>query len=235
MVNIVADGAKGDKGGDGFNFGTPAGTGIGGNNANCNFWDDDCAQVGGPGGPGLQGGEGGTGGPGGHGGTIDVELNSFSTVISFSAKGGIAGDGGPGGKGQDGDKGGKGGNGEDCEFGRHGGTGGPGGNSGIGGQGGPGGNGGSITVRAKNITFGPQPQIDYSAGAGGKAGLAGAPGGSGPPGDDGSTTGSFSSSSDCEDMGAVPQWGPVGVIPFPATRGNGASGQIGQGGVLQIS
>lgn len=235
MANIVADGTKGNNGSAGFDFSAAAGPGINGNNANCNWIDDDCAQVGGTGGPGLQGGEGGTGGPGGHGGTIDVEVNSFSTLISFSAKGGAGGDGGRGGKGQDGGKGGRGGNGEDCELGRHGGSGGPGGLAGTGGRGGPGGNGGFITVRARNITFGPQPQIDFSAGAGGRAGDVGAPGQPGAPGDDGSTTGVFSTSSDCENMGPVPQWGSPGGYPNPPDRGNGDSGSKGQGGLLQIS
>jgi len=136
MPNIIADGANGNAGGTGFDFNVAAGPGINGNNANCDFWDDDCAQVGGPGGPGVQGGEGGPGGPGAHGGTIDIEVDSFSTLIKASATGGKGGDGGKGGKGQDGGKGGRGGNGEDCELGRHGGNGGPGGNGGVGGPGG---------------------------------------------------------------------------------------------------
>lgn len=62
MPNINADGAKGIAGGQGFDFVNPAGTGISGDDAHCDFWDDDCATIGGQGGPGVQGGEGGPGG-----------------------------------------------------------------------------------------------------------------------------------------------------------------------------
>ena len=235
MPNIIADGAAGDNGSAGFDFTNPAGTGINGNNANCNFWDDDCAQLGGPGGPGVQGGEGGPGGPGAHGGTIIIEVTAFDPTLTLSAKGGKGGDGGRGGKGQDGGKGGSGGNGEDCELGRHGGNGGPGGNAGIGGLGGQGGNGGTILVTAKSIMSTATPQIDFSAGAGGRGGDPGTPGSAGPPGNDGTTTGSFSTSSDCEDMGPVPQWGSVGVTPPFSTRGNGPPGTPGTGKVTQIA
>jgi len=234
MPNIVADGADGKDGGGGFSYTSPAGAGIKGNDANCNWIDDDCAQVGGPGGPGVQGGEGGPGGPGGHGGTLDIEVESFSVLITLSAKGGAGGNGGAGGKGQDGGKGGSGGNGNDCELGRHGGNGGPGGNGGVGGQGGPGGNGGTISIRAHHFEDGGQPPANASAGAGGRGGDPGTPGQPGAPGDDGATTGVFSTSSDCEDMGPVPQWGAPGVIPSPATRGNGPSGKLGVAVAHQI-
>ncbi len=170
MPNIIADGARGVDGGAGFDFNSPAGNGINGNMANCNWLDDDCAQSGGTGGPGLPGGEGGPGGPAAHGGFIDIEVNSFSALITLSAKGGAGGNGGRGGKGQDGGKGGKGGDGDDCEWGRHGGNGGPGGAGGIGGPGGPGGNGGTIVVRTKNVADGGQPVITPDAGAGGRGG-----------------------------------------------------------------
>lgn len=235
MPNIVADGPHGGTGGAGFDFNTPAGSGINGNGANCNFWDDDCAQVGGPGGGGIQGGQGGPGGPGGHGGAIDIEVNSYSVTIKLTAKGGNGGDGGHGGKGQDGGKGGNGGNGNDCEWGRHGGNGGPGGAAGIGGPGGPGGNGGTIVVRAKNIADGGLATMNIDAGKGGRGGDPGTPGAGGPPGDDGSTTGSFSASSDCENMGPVPQWGMVGGYPSPAALGNGPSGAMGTSQLLQIA
>lgn len=235
MPNIIADGAAGGSGGQGFDFNAPAGGGINGNNANCNWIDDDCAQVGGPGGPGVQGGHGGPGGPGAHGGTMDIEVNSFSALLTFSAKGGPGGKGGNGGKGQDGGKGGKGGNGEDCELGRHGGNGGPGGNGGIGGQGGLGGNGGVIVVRTKNIADGNQSSMNVAAGGGGQGGDPGAPGLPGAPGDDGSTTGVFSTSSDCETMGPVPQWGAPGNTPSPSSLGNGANGAPGTAQLLQIA
>lgn len=235
MPNIIADGAAGPNGGQGFDFNNAAGTGINGNNANCNWIDDDCAQVGGPGGPGVQGGQGGPGGPGAHGGTIDIEVNSFSVLITLSAKGGTGGKGGKGGKGQDGGKGGKGGNGEDCELGRHGGNGGPGGNGGVGGLGGQGGNGGTIVVRARNVADGNQASMRVDAGGGGQGGDPGAPGQPGAPGDDGSTTGVFSTSSDCENMGPVPQWGAPGTNPSPPSLGNGPNGSQGTAQLLQIA
>lgn len=51
MPNLIADGAAGTNGTAGFDFNIPAGKGVDGAMANCNWWDDDCAQVGGPGGP----------------------------------------------------------------------------------------------------------------------------------------------------------------------------------------
>jgi hypothetical protein len=169
-----------------------------------------------------------------HGGTLDIEVTSFSTLIKASAKGGKGGDGGIGGKGQDGGKGGNGGNGDDCEWGQHGGSGGPGGNAGLGGLGGEGGNGGVIVVRTKNIADGGQASLDISAGPGGRGGGPGTPGLPGSPGDDGSTTGYFAASSDCKDMGTVPQWGATGVTPNPPSLGNGRSGNPGNGQFLQI-
>lgn len=235
MPTIKADGLTGEVGGGGFNFTTPAGKGIDGQNANCNWIDDDCAQVGGAGAPGVQGGQGGPGGPGGHGGVLDIEVESFSTLVTLSANGGDGGKGGSGGKGQDGGKGGKGGNGEDCELGRHGGNGGAGGAGGVGGQGGQGGNGGVITVRFRTLADGGQATIDVRAGFGGRGGDPGAPGLPGAPGDDGSTTGVFSTSGDCEDMGPVPAWGATGGIPAPASLGNGPSGVRGTGQFVQIT
>lgn len=234
MPNLIADGAEGGPGVPGFDFNVPAGKGIDGNTANCNFWDDDCAQTGGPGSPGVQGGHGGPGAHGAHGGTLDIEVNSYSALIKASARGGKGGDGGRGGKGQDGGKGGRGGNGDDCEWGRHGGNGGPAGNAGIGGLGGNGGNGGTIIVRTKVIADGGQATIEPNAGVSGRGGDPGTPGQPGPPGDDGSTTGVFSSSSDCPDMGAVPQWGTPSGTPNPPTLGNGSSGKQGVGQLLQI-
>jgi hypothetical protein len=234
MPQIIADGAVGAEGAAGFDFNSAAAGGIPGNNANCNWIDDDCAQTGGPGGPGVQGGQGGPGGPGAHGGTLDIEVDSFSALISFSAKGGGGGPGGRGGKGQDGGKGGRGGNGDDCEFGRHGGNGGPGGNGGVGGVGGIGGNGGTIIVRARTIADGNQSSMNVAAGTGGQGGAPGTPGQPGQPGDDGSTTGVFSSSSDCPNMGPVPQFGAPGGFPTPATFGNGPNGNPGTGQLVQV-
>lgn len=234
-ANIIADGQAGQNGGQGFDFSTAAGNGINGNNANCNWIDDDCAQTGGPGGPGVQGGEGGPGGPGAHGGVIEVEVNTFDATLILSAAGGKGGDGGKGGKGQDGGKGGRGGNGEDCELGRHGGNGGRGGNGGVGGPGGNGGNGGTIIVKAKSFLLNIlTPQVNVSGGAGGRGGDPGAAGQPGAPGDDGSTTGVFSTSSDCENMGPVPSWGGPGDNPTPPSRGNGGSGNQGLAQIIQV-
>jgi hypothetical protein len=235
MPNLNADGRAGDNGAAGFDFNFPAGGGINGHAANCNWWDDDCAQTGGAGGPGVQGGEGGPGGPGAHAGTIDIEVNSYSALLTASSIGGKGGDGGRGGKGQDGGKGGRGGNGDDCEFGRHGGNGGPAGPGGIGGPGGAGGNGGVIVIRARNIADGGKPPINFSAGGGGRGGDTGAPGLPGAPGDDGSTTGVFSASSECPDMGPVPGWGVLAGPTVPPTRGSGPNGMGGTGQVLQIA
>lgn len=169
MPKIVADGANGNSGSQGFDFNTPGGAGVPGNNANCNFWDDDCAQVGGSGSPGVLGGIGG-----------------------------------------------------------------PGGNGGIGGVGGIGRNGGVIIVRTKNIADGGLATLNVSAGAGGRGGDPGPAGLPGPPGDDGSTTGVFSTSSECENMGPVPQWGAPGTNPVPPSLGNGAGGNQGTAQFLQI-
>jgi hypothetical protein len=159
------------------------------------------------------------------GGTIDIKVNSFSVFITLSAKGGA---GGKGGKGQDGGKGGRGGNGEGCELGRHGRNGGSGGNGGVGGLRCQSGNGGVIVVRTKNIADGNQASIKISAGAGRQGGDPGAPGLPVPPGDDGSTTDVFSTSSDCANMGPVPQWGSPGMNPSPASLGNGQNGSPGK-------
>jgi hypothetical protein len=77
--------------------------------------------------------------------------------------------------------------------------------------------------------------MDISAGKGGKGGDSGTPGAGGPPGDSGSTTGVFSASSDCPNMGPVPSWGAVGGYPTPATLGNGLSGSQGTAQLLQIA
>ncbi|WP_285849095.1 hypothetical protein [Bacillus cereus] len=216
MPQIIANGSEGANGDQGFDFNVPAGIGINGQDANCSFWGDDCAQVGGPGGPGVQGGEGGPGGPGGNAGTIDIEVNTFSILVQLKAIGGKGGDGGRGGKGQDGGKGGRGGNGDDCELGRH------------------GGNGGTISVRAKNFADGNTPQIDVSEGGGGRGGDPGTSGLPGAPGDDGTTSGWFVTSNDCEDMGPVPQWGALAIMPNPSSRGNGNNGTSGTASFLQI-
>lgn len=236
MPNIISDGFDGQDGANGFDFNNPAGQGIKGNDANCNWWDDDCAQVGGPGGNGLQGGNGGPGGNGGSGGTIHIEVETFSILIEASAKGGKGGNGGRGGKGQDGGKGGNGGNGDDCELGRHGGNGGRGGDAGIGGKGGNGGDGGAIIVQYKKaIDTDKKPVLITSGGIGGRGGDPGIPGAGGSPGNDGATTGVFSTSSDCEDMGPMPIWGANGTIPPLSTLGNGLSGVSGSPNYVQVS
>ncbi|WP_095022170.1 hypothetical protein [Bacillus thuringiensis] len=146
MPNIIGNGLPGKDGTDGFDFTTPVQQGIKGNDANCNWLDDDCAQSGGPGGHGVQGGTGGPGGHAGHGSTIDIEVNSFSAFVALSAIGGTGGNGGSGGKGKDGGKGGNGGN------------------------------GGTIVVRTRNIADGNQSVIDISGGAAGRGGTPGDPG-----------------------------------------------------------
>ena len=235
MPNISADGAAGESGGKGFSFGTPAGKGINGRHANCNFWDDDCAQVGGTGGPGVQGGEGGPGGPGAHGGTLDIEVDSFSTLIKLSAVGGEGGRGGKGGKGQDGGKGGNGGNGQDCELGRHGGNGGSGGSAGVGGPGGAGGNGGTIVVRTRNIADGGVATINVSAGRGGRGGDPGAPGLPGSRPETMAQHPAFSVQAVIvETWVPCPIRGRTGTTPDPSSLGNGPSGAAGVSQFLQI-
>lgn len=235
MPIINADGPIGINGGTGFDFTIIASKGMDGVAAICSWWDDECALQGQTGGPGVGGGTGGPGGPGGHGGTIDIEVDSFSTLIELSAKGGSGGNGGKGGKGQDGGKGGKGGDGSDCELGRFGGSGGPGGNGGTGGLGGSGGNGGTIVVRTRNIADGGQSLISINEGAGGRGGDPGAPGLPGEPGDNGSTTGAYSTSSDCLTKGIVPNFGAPGNNPSNPTLGNGSSGEPGISQFEQIS
>ncbi|AND11081.1 hypothetical protein ACTFRD_26155 [Bacillus cereus group sp. MYBK249-1] len=236
MPNIIGNGLPGKDGTDGFDFTTPVQQGIKGNDANCNWLDDDCAQSGGPGGHGVQGGTGGPGGHAGHGSTIDIEVNSFSAFVALSAIGGTGGNGGSGGKGQDGGKGGNGGNGRGCELGAVGGNGGNGGDAGIGGKGGNGGNGGTIVVRTRNIADGNQSVIDISGGAAGRGGTPGDPGLAGPPGDPGATTEYFVTSSDCPRMGFQPIWGRAGLNPDPekSSLGNGAVGEKGNSQFLQI-
>lgn len=128
------------------------GPGVNGQNANCNWIDDDCAQTGGVGGPGSRGIDGVPGGPGGNGGSIDFEADVINGSVQFLVRGGRGGQGQRGGQGGNGGKGGRGGDGDDCEFGRHGGSGGPSGSGGAGGAGGRGGNGGSIFVRVRTPT-----------------------------------------------------------------------------------
>ena len=55
MPKIIADGAKGAPGGQGFDFNSPAQAGNPGQMANCNWIDDDCAQTGGSNGAGASG------------------------------------------------------------------------------------------------------------------------------------------------------------------------------------
>jgi hypothetical protein len=69
--------------------------------------------------------------------------------------------------------------------------------------------------------------LDVSAGAGGKGGVAGAVGAGGPPGGDGETKDFFWISSDCENMGPVPNFGSPGATPSPGSYGNGRSGNPG--------
>jgi hypothetical protein len=87
--------------------------------------------------------------------------------------------------------------------------------------------------------------MNAAAGAGGQGGDPGASGLAGPPGDDGSTTGVFSTSGDCENMGPVPQWGTPGALPPPppgwppdkpwaGSLGNGPNGNPGTAQLLQI-
>jgi len=226
IINIIADGRNADAAPAAPNFPGPAGTGYHGEDANCGFFDDDCAQRGGVGLNGAPGTEGGPGGPGGHAGVIQIEANTFDILLALSAKGGKGGDGGRGGAGQDGGKGGSGGAGEDCEYGGMGGDGGPGGTAGVGGPGGPGGNGGIITLIARDfINDGVTPFMDVSGGAGGRGGDPGAVGQGGWPGDAGPSTGYFDPSSDCDRR--TPIGGVPGITPFPATRGNGPDGARG--------
>ncbi|HWS56497.1 MAG TPA: hypothetical protein VN228_20330, partial [Pyrinomonadaceae bacterium] len=56
----------------------------------------------------------------------------------------------------------------------------------------------------------------------------------GAPGDDGSTTGVFSASSECPNMGPNPNWGAPGGTPNPPTLGNGPNGNPGLAQFLQI-
>jgi hypothetical protein len=84
--------------------------------ANCNAWDDDCAQVGFAGGdgaagvPGVTGGTGGNGGPGGpagaggrggNGGSVFVRCRIDNSTNSdpLTASSGLGGSGGQGGHG----------------------------------------------------------------------------------------------------------------------------------------
>ncbi|MCR6850373.1 hypothetical protein [Bacillus sp. IBL03825] len=221
MPNIIGNGLLGKDGENGFDFDTPLQQGIKGNDANCNWLDDDCAQSGGPGGNGAQGGTGGPGGHGGHGSTIDIEVNSFSAFVAVSAIGGSGG------------KGGNGGNGNGCELGAIGGN---GGDAGIGGKGGNGGDGGTIVVRTRNIADGNQAVLDSSGGAAGGGGTPGDPGQAGPPGDPGTTTDYFVTSSDCPRMGFQPIFGRAGLNPDPekSSLGNGAVGAKGKDQFLQI-
>src|SRR5688572_15145767 len=77
--------------------------------ANCNAWDDDCAQLGFPGGNGAFGVPGGTAGNGANGGSISFVIGLLNGAVRFTAQGGRGGRGGDGGDGGDGGKGGKGG------------------------------------------------------------------------------------------------------------------------------
>lgn len=215
-INIDKNGAPGNPGTDGFSIEGVAPMGLNGQDANCNWIDDDCARVGQTGANGMAGGPGGQGTSGTDAASfLVIQVDKFDFTVSVGLRGGAGGKGGRGGNGQAGGKGGRGGNGNDCELGRHGGNGGNGGNAGPGGPGGRGGRGGKISVIMKEAA---NPQAMAFEVAGGKAGLpgdGGIPGANGAPGDDGSTTGVFSTSSDCEDMGPQASWGQDGIVPSP--------------------
>jgi hypothetical protein len=191
--------------------------------ANCNWIDDDCAQLGLPGGPGGTGADGISSGRGANGGSITFQVGVINGAVRFSARGGDGGQGGAGGDGGDGSKGGRGGNGNDCEFGRMGGNGGNGGNGGRGGDGGNGGNGGSIFVQCDVDNSTNSDPLDASGGPGGRGGSGGRGGGGGAPGDQGITSGVFDSSSDCPNPGPAPGWGQNGTPGRPGTPGNGGN------------
>jgi hypothetical protein len=186
-------------------------------------------QAGGAGGwivgNGGNGGSGGAGQAGGAGGNAGLFGNG--------------GRGGAGGTGTNGTEGAAGGVGVAGVNGGAGGAGGNGGllygNGGAGGQGGLGGNGGVIVVRTKNVADGNQSSMNVAAGGGGQGGDPGPSGLPGAPGNDGSTTGVFSTSSDCENMGPVPNWGAPGNTPSPSSLGNGANGAPGTAQLLQIA
>jgi hypothetical protein len=230
-ANITANGKDGGPGIDGSTPGELGPAGADGQNANCNFWDDDCAQLGGPGGRGRTGGTGGPGQPGAHAGTALLFVETLLPGVSIEAKGGDGGSGGNGGTGGKGGKGGKGGNGEDCEFGRRGGNGGAGGDGGMGGKGGDAGDGGGILVTFKFDLSNNDLTLEFSGGRGGAGGIAGLGGPGGDVGDSGITSGSFSASDECEDPGPIPITGPPGNTPSgpSSTLGNGLSGKKGTG------
>src|SRR6266540_1201745 len=59
--------------------------------ANCNWFDDDCAQLGLPGGDGADGVAGARGGTGGNGGSLDFEADVINGAVKFHAHGGRGG------------------------------------------------------------------------------------------------------------------------------------------------
>lgn len=220
-INIDKSGAAGDPGSEGFSIGGVAPSGLNGQDANCNWIDDDCARNGQPGKPGMSGGPGGEGNPGWDAASfLVIQVDKFDFDVQVSLRGGNGGKGGTGGNGQAGGKGGRGGNGNDCELGQHGGNGGKGGDAGPGGPGGRGGRGGKISIIMKEAANPQSMAFFVSGGKGGLPGGNGVPGAGGPPGDDGSTTGVFSTSSDCETMGPQANWGGDGNVPSPAKRGD---------------
>ncbi len=219
-VNIDKSGKVGGAGSDGFLVLGIAASGLNGQDANCNWIDDDCARNGQPGAPGMMGGAGGEGQSGTHAASfLVIEVDSFDFDVSVGLRGGTGGKGGRGGDGQQGGKGGRGGNGNDCELGQHGGNGGNGGASGAGGLGGRGGRGGKVSVIMKQAAHPQSMAFDVFGGSGGLAGDSGIPGLPGAPGDDGSTSGVFSTSSDCETMGPSAGWGNAGAVPNTLGRG----------------
>lgn len=225
-INIDKSGAAGTDGAPGFSVPGEAPSGLNGQDANCNWIDDDCARVGQPGADGMNGGPGNEGGPGADAPSfLVIEVTKFDFEVSVSLRGGPGGKGGKGGDGQAGGKGGRGGNGNDCELGRHGGNGGKGGDAGPGGKGGRGGRAGKVSVIMKEAANPTAMSFSVSGGKGGMPGDNGTPGGRGAPGDDGATTGVFSTSSDCEDQGPQAQWGAQGTVP--SNLGSGPDGADG--------
>jgi hypothetical protein len=224
--NIDRQGKAGGQGHPGQSFdGIPAPGRPQAPNAECNFWDDDCAVVGYAGADGMAGTYGGVGEDGRDGPMTVIEVDRLDFNITVNVRGGDGGKGGKGGNGQHGGQGGQGGNGEECEFPRNGGNGGKGGDAGPGGGGGFGGRGGRISILYKQGVNAPTMILDNSGGSRGLPGESGAPGFPGAPGIPGSGGGEFSSSSDCENMGPVPTQGGFGAIPQPGPHGTpGANG-----------
>ena len=193
--------------------------------AQCKIWDDDGATMGYAGADGMAGTNGGLGGDGTNGAMSIFEIGLLDFSVSFNVRGGNGGVGGRGGNGQNGGPGGQGGDGRECEFPRNGGKGGKGGDAGGGGSGGNGGRGGRISLLYKQGLALPVIDIDNSGGSRGLPGPPGVPGFRGEPGGQGQGGGEFSSSSDCENSGPVPDFGAPGIV-LPS----GNPGQTGADG-----